>query len=55
MPPARFLLLLGLVIAAAALTIWIAMLMAPVAGASAGWMLLPLLVAGLALVLRRRS
>jgi hypothetical protein len=54
MPPARFFLLIVLVIAAAALTVWVARLVAPAAGMSAGWVLVPLLAAGLALVLRRR-
>jgi hypothetical protein len=55
MPPVRFLLLIGLVIVAAALTLWLAALVSPAFGASSAWVLLPLLVAGALIVLRIRS
>jgi hypothetical protein len=55
MPPARFLLLIGLVIVAAALTLWLAALVSPSFGTSSAWVLLPLLTAGALLLLRRRS
>lgn len=54
MPPARFLLVIGLVIAAAALTLWGGALVVSAAGLSSSLMVLPLVTAALALALRRR-
>ncbi len=55
MPPARFFLLIGIVIVAAALTIWGGALIAAAASAPTGWALLPLVAVALGLALRWRS
>ena len=54
MPPARLVVLIGAVIAAAAITVGPVVWLAPAAGVPAGWMMVPLLLAGVVLVLRRR-
>lgn len=54
MPPARFATLVAVVMAAAALTVWLASLVAPT-GLGPVWMILPLLAAAASLYWRRRS
>lgn len=54
MPHARFLLIFALALATGALTIWVGYLAAPAVGGGF-WLILPLLAAGLWIVLRSRT